>query len=222
MLFFALAAVSVRASVVFQTLDTFTRPNASTLGSSWTQQVGNDQILNNQATAIDNNSVALYNGLASSNAAVSVFDTGGSLQYIALVLNYADATDNFYVKVQDNGTGAFDHYGFYYGDNGNNNSVGGGVFNTLSSSFTSALIWVTVSGLTATLNIDPTFTGVAQQAYSFTYLANPGGTGTGMGFFGVAGATNFGDIASAPEPGTFWLLGSMLATAGIFRGSRRK
>lgn len=214
------AAVSMRAGAVFQTIDTFNRADASTLGPNWTQQVGNDQILSNQATAIDDNSVALYNGLASSNAAVGAFVNGTGLQYLALVLDYADATDNFYVKVQDNGGGAFDNYGFYYGDNGNNNAIGGGTFQSLSSSFSSALIWVTVSGLTATLNIDPTFSGVAQQTYSFTYTAAPGGTGTGMGFFGAAGAQDFGIIA-APEPGSFWLMGSVLAAAGIFRARRR-
>jgi hypothetical protein len=214
------AAVSMRAATVFQTIDTFSRADAATLGSNWTQLAGNDQILNNQATAIDPNSVATYNGLASSNAAVDVFNSGSGLQYIALVLNYADATNNFYVKVQDNGSGAFDTYAFYYGDNGNNFATGGGIFQTLSSSFTSGQIWVTISGLTATLNIDPTFSGVAQQTYSFTYTADPGGTGTGMGFYGAAGAQDFG-IIGAPEPGSFWLMGSVLAAAGIIRARRR-
>jgi hypothetical protein len=220
-LFFALAAVSMRAAVVFQTLDTFNRPNATTLGSSWIQQVGTDQILNNQATALTNLSLATYNGLSSNNAAVSVFDNGTGTQYIALVLDYADANDNFFVKVQNNGGSAgFDTYGFYYGNNGSNNATGGSFFGSLTSTFTSGEIWVTVSGLTATLNIDPTFTGIAQQTYSFTYLANPGATGVGMGFFTTAGATNFG-ILAAPEPGTFWLLGSVLTGAFLLTGSRR-
>src|SRR5579871_4929385 len=132
-LLLALAAVVANAGTI---LDNFNRPNAPTLGPSWTQQAGSDQILNNQATAITNLSLATYNGVTSNTTFVSVYDNGSDTQYIALVLDYKDINNNFFIKVQNNGDASgFDDYAFYYGNNG------GGLFAPLSSTFTSALIW---------------------------------------------------------------------------------
>jgi hypothetical protein len=215
-LLFVAAIAAANAGIL---LDDFNRPNAATLGPNWTQQAGTDQILNDQATAITDISLATFNGVSSTSAFVSVYDNGSGGQYIALDLGFTDATDNFFIKVQNNGDGsAFDYYGFYYGNNG-----GGGPFAPLSQTFTSALIWATFSGTSATLYIDPTFTGVAQQTYTYNYGSNPGGTGIGLGFWGAAAADNFGEgipNSATPEPATFWLLSSVLA-AGLLGKLRR-
>ncbi len=209
-LFIATTVASLHAGVI---LDNFNRPDASTLGPNWTQQAGTDQIVSNQATG-SSGSLATYNGFSSNTAFVSAFVNGTSTQYIALVLDFADANDNMFIKIQDNSGTAFTNYAFYYGNNGSNGGVGGSTFQSLSSTFSSALIWASVSGNTATLFIDPSFTGVAQQTYSFTYNANPGGTGGGLGFYGTASADDFGTgtpSSTTPEPGTFALLSSALA-----------
>ncbi|MGA2197216.1 MAG: hypothetical protein ABSH40_18280 [Bryobacteraceae bacterium] len=215
-LLFTAAIASASAGTI---LDDFNRPNAATLGPNWTQQAGTDQILNDQATAISNVSLATFNGASSTSAFVSVYDNGTGLQYIALDLDFTDTGDNFFIKVQNNGDGsAFDYYGFYYGNNG------GGLFAALSQTFTSALMWATFSGTSATLYIDPTFTGVAQQTYTYTFASDPGGTAIGLGFYGAAAADDFGEgtpNSATPEPGTFWLLSSVLAAAGLFGKFRR-
>jgi hypothetical protein len=211
-LLFAAAIVGANAGTI---LDDFNRPNAATLGPNWTQQAGTDQILNGQATQITYTSLATFNGASSTSAFVSVYDNGSDTQYIALVLNFTDTADNFFIKVQNNGdASAFDDYAFYYGNNG------GGLFQGLSQTFTSALIWATFSGTSATLYIDPTFTGVAQQTYTYDFGSNPGGTAIGLGFYGAAAADNFGEGtpssgAPAPEPGTFWLSSSVVAAVGF-------
>jgi hypothetical protein len=200
-------------------LDNFNRPNAPTLGPNWTQQAGTDQILNNQATAITDTSLATYNGVSSNSAFVSAYDNGTGVQYIALVLDY-NAGQDFFIKVQNNGgASGFNYYAFYTGNNG------GGLFSPLSSTFSSALIWATASGTSATLYIDPTFTGVAQQTYTYDFGINTGGSGIGLGFYGAAAADNFGEGipggGGVPEPGTFWLLSSALAGAAVFVKLRR-
>ncbi len=215
-LLFTAAIASASAGTI---LDDFNRPNAATLGPNWTQQAGADQILNDQATAISDLSLATFNGASSTSDFVSVYDNGSGVQYIALVLDFTDAADNFFIKVQNNGDGSgFDSYGFYYGNNG------GGLFASLSQTFTSALMWATFSGTSATLYIDPTFTGVAQQTYTYTYGSDPGGSAIGLGFYGAAAADDFGEgtpNSATPEPGTFWLLSSVLAAAGLFGKFRR-
>jgi hypothetical protein len=194
-------------------LDDFNRSDAATLGPNWTQQAGSDQIVSGQATRITDASLATFNGASSTSAFVSVYDNGTDVQYIALVLGLNDAANNFFIKVQNNGDGsAFDAYGLYYGNNGS------GQFAPLSQSFTAALIWATLSGTSVTLSIDPTFTGVAQQTYTYDYGVSTGGTGIGLGFYGAAAADNFGmgiPDSSAPEPGTLWLLSSVLAGVGL-------
>jgi hypothetical protein len=120
--------------------------------------------------------------------------------------------------VQNNGgSSGFNDYAFYYGNNG------GGLFAPLSSTFTSALIWATASGTSATLYIDPTFTGVPQQTYTFNYGTTTGGSGIGLGFYGAAAADNFGSgsPSGVPEPGTWLLLSSALAGVGAFKRLRR-
>lgn len=221
LLLFTTAVVSMHAGTI---LDDFNRADASTLGPNWTQQSGADQVLSNQATAINNDSLATFNGLSTDTVFASVFSDQGGTEFIALVLDFADANNNFFIKVQENAAGTgFDHYAFYYGNNGS--GTGSGTFQALSSSFTSALIWATVSGNTANLFIDPSFTGVAQQTYSFTYDTSTGGTGAGLGFYGTAAADDFGTglpSSTTPEPGTFALMGSAMFGIGLFAKRLRK
>jgi hypothetical protein len=216
-LLFTAAIASANAGTI---LDDFNRANAATLGPNWTQQAGTDQILNDQATAITNISLATFNGASSTSAFVDAYDNGTGLQYIALVLDFTDVADNFFIKVQNQtGDSLFHDYAFYYGNNQS------GLYASLSQPFSSALIWATFSGTSATLYIDPTFTGVAQQTYTYTFASNPGGTGIGLGFFGAASADNFGEgtpNSATPEPATFWLLSSALAAAGLLGKLRRR
>jgi hypothetical protein len=215
-LLFAAAIVSANAGTL---LDDFNRPDANTLGSNWTQQAGTDQVQSGQAAAITRTSLATFSGASSNSTYVDVYTNGTDVQYIALVLDFASVSENLFIKVQDDGGSTFDHYAFYMGNNGS------GQFAALSQSFTSALIWATVSGTTATLYIDPTFSGVAQQTYTYDYGVSTGGTGIGLGFYGAASADNFGEGtpgSSTPEPGTFWLLSALAPAAGLFGKLRRR
>lgn len=93
-------------------------------------------------------------------------------------------------------------------------------YNGLSSPFSSARIIVTVSGLTANLDIDTDFDGTPDQSYSYNYATATGGTGVGLGFYGAAQADNFStDVlpAQVPEPGTLVLTLAGLAAAGLLR-----
>ncbi len=220
-IFFATVAAFMNGGTI---LDDFNRADASTLGPNWTQQAGADQVVSNQATAVTSNSLATFNGLSTDTVFASVFSDQSGLQFAALVLDFADVNNSYFIKVQENSAGTgFVNYAFYYGNNGS--GTGSGIFQSLSASFTSALIWATVSGNTANLFIDPTFTGVAQQTYSFTYDTSTGGTGAGLGFFGAAAIDDFGTGlpgSTTPEPGTFALMGSAMFGVALLSKRFRK
>ncbi len=198
-------------------IDNFGRADASTLGPNWTVISGGGQITGNRAAGLSNASLLTYSGLSSNTASVDIFNVGTGLQYLALVTAFQDVNNNYFVKLQNQaGDGLFHDYAFYYGNNG---SGGGGYFN-LSSPFSSARIIVTVSGLTANLDIDTDFDGTPDQSYSYNYATATGGTGVGLGFYGAAQADNFStDVlpAQVPEPGTLVLTLAGLAAAGLLR-----
>jgi hypothetical protein len=190
-------------------IDTFNRPDANTLGPNWIVVDGGAMIIGNRAAALNNamdSNLAVYSGLSSSSAYVDVYTVGTSLQYIALALGYSSAGSNYFIKVQQQSSAAFNYYAFYFG----NNAVGG-LFHSLSTQFTSGRISVNYSGNTAYLNIDTNFDGAPEQQYSHTYASAVSGTGVGLGLYGAAQADNFGTGGAViPEPGSW-----MLVLAGL-------
>jgi hypothetical protein len=83
---FAVVGVSFCAGAI---LDDFNRPDAGTLGPSWTVVSGGAQIISNQAAGLSDLSLVIYNGVSASGAYVDVYNTGTGLQYAALVLGYS-------------------------------------------------------------------------------------------------------------------------------------
>ncbi len=212
-----LAGALARAGVI----DDFNRPDAPTLGPNWTIQYANAEIVDGMARALDgapNAALATFNGATANNAFVDVYHTGSDTSYLALVLGYADESNNYFIKVQENGGGdSFGYAAFYYGNNG------GGNFFTLESPFSSGRITAFMSGTLATLWIDSNFDGTADQTYTYDYGVSTGGEGIGLGFYGTGQADNFGTgefVAAIPEPGTLALLACGLGLIGL-RARRR-
>ncbi|MFW2850490.1 PEPxxWA-CTERM sorting domain-containing protein [Sphingomonas sp. TX0543] len=207
------AATMLSTAAGAATLDDFNRPDAATLGSGWTQQSGSSSIVDGKATG-SSLSLATFNGGSGNTVSFDLSSLTSGTSYIAAVLGYG-AGDNYFIKVQNNGGGAFNTYGFY---TGNNNSTG--IFSSLNSTFTSAHVTASFVGTVATLTIDPT--GGTQQVYTYDYRYTPGGTGIGLGFYGAAAADNFGSGAAGgavPEPAT-WAL--MILGFGVVGGAMRR
>jgi len=187
-------------------LDDFNRSDAPTLGPNWTVQNWGGEIYNNTARSLNTaqtTALLTYNGYFADTAFVDAFTVDTSLSYIALDLAFADVSNNYFIKVQDQGCGTcFNYYAFYYGNNGAN-----GPFALLNSPFSSGRLTAYFVGTVATLEIDTNFDGIADQIYSYDYGVATGGTGIGLGLYGTAQADNFGSGA-VPEPGTLLLLGS--------------
>ncbi len=209
-------------------LDDFNRADGTNMGSNWTEQAGDFRIDGNRASG-NNLSLMTYNGSASATeASVDVFanPNGEDIQYAALVLGYADLNSNLFIKVQSqyNGGTAFNYAAFYFGNNG------GGNFFALSSTFTSGRITASLTGTTATLEIDSNFDSIADQVYTYDYsLAKIAalGSGVGLGGYGYAYMDNFSTTAggtgpqNVPEPLSALLFGAgLLGLGGLSR--RRK
>lgn len=213
-----LAVLLFAASVAYaDILDNFNRPDSPTLGPNWTVQNGGAEIYSLTARASGASqsfNLVTYNGVSSNNAFVDVYSMDSSLAYIALDIAYLDVSNNYFIKVQNQGGGAsgFNYAAFYYGNNGPT-----GDFFLLNSPFTSGQITASFLGTIATLSIDSNFDGIADQTYTFDYGISTGGTGIGLGLYGTAQADNFGTSA-VPEPGSMLLLGTgLLGVAGAIR-----
>ena len=218
---FAVVGVSFCAGAI---LDDFNRPDAGTLGPSWTAVSGGAQIISNQAAGLSDWSLVVYNGVSASGAYVDVYNTGTGLQYAALVLGYSGINDNYFIKVQNqSGGNSFGHYAFYFGNNGSGG--GGGSFSGLNTPFSSGRIWATYSGMTAWLYIDSDFDGVADQQYSHTYSAAVSGSGIGLAFYGATRVDNFGAgspvLSEIPEPGAFGMALAGLGAVVLLRLRRK-
>jgi PEP-CTERM motif len=219
-----------RAQATTVTLDDFNRLDAPTLGPNWTTQAGSIGITSNRAgnTAIGF-TLATWNGLSSNMVVIDVFDSPtGTAKFAAAVLGYNNNLNNLYIKVQDNGNGTmFDSYAFYFGINGMNNIAWSGfAFNSLSSPFSSARMFVSLSGTTVTLAFDTNFDGSIDQTYTAgsVPLGLLGG-GIGIGALNAATIDNFGaEVVAVPEPASALLIGTGLL--GIVlrrtRGMRRE
>ncbi len=206
-------------------LDDFNRADGTNMGPNWTEQAGDFGIDGNRASG-RNLSLMTYNGSASATeASVDVFiNPNFGVQYGAIVLGYANLSNNLFIKVQSNGGPAFDYAAFYFGNNG------GGNFFALGSTFTSARITASLTGTTATLEIDSNFDSIADQVYTYDYSAGQIaalGSGVGLGGYGYTFMDNFAsDTGSSgpqnvPEPLSALLFGAgLLGLGGLSR--RRK
>lgn len=223
-----LAAPTAQASTIV--LDDFNRADSATLGAGWTQQAGQCSILSNQANCTTSAALATYVGGFGSVVGADVFVTGaGSTDYAALVLGYADDSNNLFIKLQhQDGVAGFDSIGFYFGNNGSNNAAWSGSTFLVGAlpNFTSAYMQVSLLGTDLHLDIDSNFDTVFD--YSFVRNNVPIGLlGTEIGIGGFLTSNlrldNFGaGVAAAPEPASLLLLGSGIAVLAAKARRRRK
>lgn len=220
---FSLLPLGAQAAI----LDDFNRADGP-IGASWTNQSGSCSVVSNQATC-SGLGITTINGGTGTTVEADVFHNGSSDDYIALILGYANAANNLYIKLQSqDSVQGFDKYAFYFGTNGSNSGAwaGSGFFN-LNTSFTSAHMIVSLVGTTLTLSLDTNLDNTPDQIYSnSTVPVGLLGTGVGMGGWtgsGLSGATldNFAaSSAGIPEPASLALLG--LGLAGLAVTRRRK
>lgn len=213
--------IAARGQVI---VDTFNRADSTNLGVDWTERTGDVSIVGGMLRGTDT-ALITYNGPTATNtiSADVIFGSGG-VQYAALVLGYANDTNNVFVKVQSNsGTAGFDNVFFYYGNNGSG-------FGTQPSSqaitpFQNGRITLTLSGSTAILSLDTNLDGVIDQTITRSGIPLTNlGTGVGLGFYGVAAIDNFA-LSAVPEPNTTVLLAlgvGVVAVIGVRSGKRRR
>ena len=138
---------------------------------------------------------------------------GTGLQYAALVLAYADLSNNLFLKIQGSG-GSFTDAACYYGNNGSSFGLG---FFSLDLPFAKVHMAVTLVGTTVTMTFSSIDGGAAIQTYVCGGAPVSGGIGIG-GFATRARLDNFSTGGSAPVslPGTNqWAL---IVLASVFAG----
>lgn len=181
LIFLIISVFSVRVAQAL-ILDNFNRPDGP-IGGNWTVQNASFVIVNNAAQG-GQWALATYNGASSNIVEADVVATGIDVQYVGLVLGYADINNNIFVKVQQqNFQGTFDHAACYIGNNGNSGTFGLGFF-PLSSPFTSAHMKAELSGNTVTI----TFSNIDGGSGTQTYVCN-GAPNTGSNGIGIASYT---------------------------------
>jgi hypothetical protein len=214
-IFIGISLILLSGVSVFAFSDDFNRSDSTNLGPNWTQQVGSIGISGNQASSsAGGDNYATVNGFSgnylSTKITMDVFDQNTGLAYDALVFGIAGTSQSIFVKVQDQGgSGNFNYYAFYYGNNG------GGAFTSLNTPFQSGRLTVWASDLdTIWLGIDSNFDGTYEQTYSNTgWSSKTLGTGIGLGMYGNVRADNYtteGGSQRVPEPGTLLLFASGL------------
>jgi hypothetical protein len=196
--------------------DNFNRADASDLGPNWTVNGSIGISGNRAASTVQDSNYATVNGFSDSylttKLAVDAVNPS-AFNYTALMLGYADADHNLFVKVQvQGGTGGYNYAAFYYGNN-----LAGSFFGI--TPFDAGRISVyAIDTWTVQLDIDSNFDGFAEQTYTHPYTAAEIaglGTGIGLGMYGAALADNYAANNVVPIPGAAWLLGSgLLGLAG--------
>jgi hypothetical protein len=208
-----LAAVGLATASCAIANDDFNRPDGG-LGSNWTTIYGAPEIFNGQARSDGGTGrmeLAIYNGEGGNWVEFDLMHGSSNLQYGAAVLGWG-GSKSYFVKVQDNGVGQFDKFGFYV----NNND--GGSFDFLDSPFTDGRIRVSIDGSVATLTITPTLGET--QVYSYDYGFVSEGSGVGLGFYNDVRIDNFRTaINVVPEPAT-WAM--MIVGFGLIGGALRR
>ena len=203
-------------------LDDFNRADGP-IGSSWTEQNGQFSVVSN---AVQGGSLALatFDGATSDTLEADLETATAGLQYVALVLAYANLSNNLFLKVQRHSNEAgFNHAACYYGNNGS--SFGLGFFN-LDSEFTTAHMKVTLEGTTVTMTFSKIDGGTATQTYVCSGAPATGGAGIGIGgYANKARLDNFsagGSPPPVPVPIAYsWALMALaVAFAGLLASRR--
>ena len=197
-------------------LDDFNRPNGSAPGENWTERAGSFVIQDNKLLG-SSTSLMTWNGPSTTTVSFDLFHGDSGTQYGALVLGYANLSNNLFVKVQDNGGGAaYDSVFFYYGNYGE--AFGSEPVTSAVTPFVSGRVTLSLLGSVATIGIDTNFDGVAEQSFKrFDVPTTKLGTGFGVGLYGSSAIDNF---VAIPEPGVVPLLS--LGVVGLVFALRRR
>ena len=166
-------------------LDDFNRMNGD-LGSGWTDRAGNMEIALEKAKGVVDHSLATVNGSGSNTIEADISLTpGGGVQYSALVLDYGAGIKNLFIKVQDNlAAGVFSHAACYTGNNDSAADFGLGFF-SLSSSFNTAHMTVSVDlNRVVTITFSSINGGDGVQVYVCSGAPAAEGAMVGIGSYG--------------------------------------
>ena len=184
-------------------LDDFNRKNGTNMGPDWVEHNGDFSIVSNMATSTNQSLMTYVGSGLGSHFCIDAIENGtGGLQYVALVLGYADLNNCVFIKLQASG-GQFTNYAFYFGNNASNNGAWDGTgFYPLSVPFTEARMTAHLIGDMAVLEVDSNFDGLPDQTYASdgvpTQLL---GSGSGLGGYGNPLMDNFGVAANNPYGG---------------------
>jgi hypothetical protein len=209
-------------------LDNFNRPDSGTLGANWTQQTGSCSITGGAADC-GASGLATYNGGSGNTVSADVFSSASTgLDYVTLVLGFADVSNNLFIKLQSQDSIAgFEDIGFYFGHNGGNNGAwsDSGFDVSVLPNIMSAHMVLSLVGTDLNLGLDTNFDGVFD--YNFVRHNVPLGllgTGIGIGGYsqGAAYIDNFSTGgATVPEPATLALLGLGLTGLAASRWKKK-
>ncbi len=194
-----------------QFYDDFNRADGA-LGANWNTVSGTWRIENNQARSSPTSATDLVTCVpyqtADATVGADVFYLGSPrVTYEALVSAFSSASNNVFVKVQDNTqAGNFNRVFFYYGNNGGGwaGMTGGPAYQDVTA-FTQARIWTVMTGNSITLNIDRDMNGTPEDILTRGGIPL-GALGTTVGLGGYNNAT-FDNFFATPEPAALALLG---------------
>lgn len=179
--------------------DDFNRADSGSLGPDWTTQSGAIGIVNNRAQGFVNLSMATINGVdenyASSTISARVDNGTSGLAYVALVAGYADASNNVFVKIQDNNSdNLMDRVFFYYGNNGGTWGASTYTYNLAVPTATATIhLSFDNGGDRAVFTVENDASGSTEVFYGDNLLSVAGalGTGFGLGTFGIGTADDY-------------------------------
>lgn len=167
-------------------LDDFNRPDGP-IGGNWSVHAGEFRVVNNAAQG-GPIAFATYNGIESDIVEADIAVTGAALQYVGLILGYADIDNTLFIKVQQQeGGGMFDHAACYTGNNGP--AFGPGFFR-LDAPFSSAHMRADLSDDTVTITFSNIDGGNGTQTYICAGAPSTGGSGIGIAGYDI----NYGTI----------------------------
>ena len=195
-------------------LDDFNRPDGP-IGGNWTVQTGEFHVVNNAAQG-GPMALATYDGIASGSVEADVAVTGTALQYVALVLGYADINNTLFLKVQQQESGGmFDHAACYTGNNGPGFGLG---FFRLDAPFSFAHMRADLNEGAVTITFSNIDGGSGTQTYICEGAPSTGGNGIGIAGYDI----NFGTIDNfASSPSATQTVSGTVAYSGFGTGPIR-